>query len=72
MRIVVIAEEENAAARFDEVFSPYGVSGRVIANEQLMTQYGPLYLTFLEAAEVPPSDGPQVDSQTASPTPARP
>ena len=51
-RVVVIAEQENAAAPFDRVFAPYGVSGRVMANERLMTQHGPLYLTFLEATEL--------------------
>jgi hypothetical protein len=73
MRIVVIAEQEGAAAPFNEVFAPYGVSGRVIGNEQLVTAQGPLYLTFLEAIEVPSGDGSQsADSQTASPTPERP
>jgi hypothetical protein len=72
-RVVVIAEQENAAAPFDQVFAPYGLSGRVMGSEQLTTRHGPLYLTFLEALEVPPADPSQsADSQTASPTPDRP
>jgi len=72
-RVVVIAEQENAAAPFDQVFAPYGLSGRVMGSEQLTTRHGPLYLTFLEALEVPPADASQsADSQTASPTPDRP
>jgi hypothetical protein len=72
-RVVVIAEQENAAAPFDEVFAPYGVSGHVMGSERLMTQHGPLYLTFLEAVELGSGDPPQsADSQTASPTPDRP
>jgi len=72
-RVVVIAEQENAAAPFDQVFAPYGVSGRVMGSEQLMTQHGPLYLTFLEAMEVASADASQsADSQAASPTPDRP
>jgi hypothetical protein len=72
-RVVVIAEQENAAAPFDQVFAPYGVIGRVMGREQLMTQHGPLYLTFLEALEVASGEGsPSADSQTASPTPDRP
>jgi hypothetical protein len=72
-RVVVIAEQENAAAPFDQVFAPYGLSGRVMGSEQLMTQHGPLYLTFLETREVPSGDASRsADSQTASPTPDRP
>jgi len=72
-RVVVIAEQENAAAPFDEVFAPYGVRGNVMGHERLMTQHGPLYLTFLQAIELPSADGSRsADSQTASPTPDRP
>ena len=58
-RVVVIAEQENAAAPFDEVFASYGVRGKVMGSEQLMTQHGPLYLTFLEAIELPSGDRSQ-------------
>jgi hypothetical protein len=72
-RVVVIAEQEGAAAPFDEVFAPYRLRGRLLANEQLMTAHGLLYLTFLEAVELPSNDASQpADSQTASPTPDRP
>jgi hypothetical protein len=72
-RVVVIAEQEDAAAPFDAVFAPYGVSGHVMGNERLMTEHGPLYLTFLEAVDLGPGDTSQsADSQAASPTPDRP
>jgi len=69
----VIAEEESAAKPFDEVFAPYGIRGRLMGNEQLMTAHGPLYLTFLEAVELASNDASRsADFQTANPTPERP
>jgi hypothetical protein len=56
-RVVVFSEQENAAAPFDDVFAPYGVRGRVMGSERLMTEHGPLYLTFLESIERASADG---------------
>jgi hypothetical protein len=51
-KVVVISEEQDAAARFDDVFAPYGLRGRVRGSEHVDTAHGPLYLTFLETSSV--------------------
>src|SRR4030095_11723478 len=43
-RVVVIAEQENAAASFDQVFASYGVNGHLMGHERLLTAQGPIYL----------------------------
>ena len=79
--VVVIAEDRDAAATFDEVFAPYGLSGQVQGAERIDTRHGPLYLTFMEAGVRHPTNddrpasqsGPQPpESHTAIPTPVRP
>jgi hypothetical protein len=51
--VIVIAEDENAAAEFDNVFAPYGLRGEVKGTERLDTGQGPLFMTFLEAKTLP-------------------
>jgi hypothetical protein len=65
--VVVIAEDGDEATKFNEVFAPYGLSGRMLGSDHVDTSHGPLYLTFFEARPVH-----SADSQTASPTPERP
>lgn len=47
--VVVIAEQADAAGRFDEVFAPFGLRGVQRGAERVETVLGPLYLTFFEA-----------------------
>jgi hypothetical protein len=53
LMVIVIAEDENAATEFDNVFAPYGFRGEVKGTERLDTGQGPLYMTFLEAKRLP-------------------
>ena len=53
LMVIVIAEDENAAAEFDNVFAPYGFRGEVKGTERLETGQGPLYMTFLETKALP-------------------
>ena len=53
--IVVFAEDDGAAATFDQVFAPFDLAGVVKGSERVETVHGPLYLTFLEAKARPPS-----------------
>jgi hypothetical protein len=72
-RVVVFSEQENAAAPFDDVFAPYGVRGRVMGRERLMTAHGAIYLTFLESVERTSGDGSQSPPPPAAgPTADRP
>jgi len=47
--VVVIAEQADTAAVFDEVFAPFGLRGVRRGIERVETALGPLYLTFFEA-----------------------
>jgi len=53
LMVIVIAEDENAAAEFDNVFARYGFRGELKGAERLDTRHGPLYMTFLEAKTLP-------------------
>jgi len=46
--VIVVDERRDTAAKFDEVFAPYRLRARVLGAEQVQTQHGPLYLTFVE------------------------
>ena len=53
LMVIVIAEDENVAAEFDNVFVRYGFRGELKGVERLDTRHGPLYMTFLEAKTLP-------------------
>jgi hypothetical protein len=53
LMVIVIAEDENVAAEFDNVFLRYGFRGELKGVERLDTRHGPLYMTFLEAKTLP-------------------
>jgi hypothetical protein len=51
--VIVISEEPDAAAPFDQVFAPYRLRGVRRGSERIDTARGPIYLTFVEAAALP-------------------